>query len=224
MNVKPTEYAGVLFRSRLEARWAVFFDTLGIRWEYEYERFSTIFEEEELSYLPDFYLKDYDTWVEVKHEYSEEEHELIRKIFASNLLPIKTQSPGVEPNSSGLLFLGNLPNFGHFDGIMNLSHVLYQKKYGYRNPVVEISEFQIVNGKHVLNNTVDVVKNGWASGFTFDNYRVMSKIGTNGGSAYEYYSDDWVYPCEGKKINISSPVPYSIKEAYTKAKSAFKYQ
>lgn len=32
-----TEYKGYLFRSRLEARWAVFFDTLGIQWEYEPE-------------------------------------------------------------------------------------------------------------------------------------------------------------------------------------------
>lgn len=30
-----TTYSGVRFRSRLEARWAAFFDALGIRWEYE---------------------------------------------------------------------------------------------------------------------------------------------------------------------------------------------
>lgn len=34
-NVIPTMYKGIQFRSRLEARWAVFFDTLGIEWEYE---------------------------------------------------------------------------------------------------------------------------------------------------------------------------------------------
>jgi len=28
-----TKYKEHLFRSRLEARWAVFFDALGIRWE-----------------------------------------------------------------------------------------------------------------------------------------------------------------------------------------------
>jgi hypothetical protein len=32
---KPTRYAGVAFRSRLEARWAAFFDAAGWRWEYE---------------------------------------------------------------------------------------------------------------------------------------------------------------------------------------------
>lgn len=31
----PTKYAGTEFRSRLEARWAAFFDLVGWRWEYE---------------------------------------------------------------------------------------------------------------------------------------------------------------------------------------------
>ena len=35
----PTIFNGVRFRSRLEARWAVFFATLGIAYEYEPERF-----------------------------------------------------------------------------------------------------------------------------------------------------------------------------------------
>jgi hypothetical protein len=37
MNIPaiPTQYAGVNFRSRLEARWASFFDLCGWKWEYE---------------------------------------------------------------------------------------------------------------------------------------------------------------------------------------------
>lgn len=31
----PTTYAGVNFRSRLEARWAAMFDLLGLEWDYE---------------------------------------------------------------------------------------------------------------------------------------------------------------------------------------------
>ncbi|MEZ2132488.1 MULTISPECIES: hypothetical protein [unclassified Sinorhizobium] len=31
----PTMYAGTQFRSRLEARWAAFFDLCGMKWEYE---------------------------------------------------------------------------------------------------------------------------------------------------------------------------------------------
>lgn len=45
-----TRYAGCHFRSRLEARWALFFDHLGIRWEYEPEGFET----SAGRYLPDF--------------------------------------------------------------------------------------------------------------------------------------------------------------------------
>ena len=35
----PTKYDGCDFRSRIEARWAVFFNTLGLRYEYEREGF-----------------------------------------------------------------------------------------------------------------------------------------------------------------------------------------
>lgn len=64
MTIKAieTRYAGCRFRSRLEARWAVFFDALGIEWDYEPEGF----ELESGRYLPDFLLPDCGTWIEVK--------------------------------------------------------------------------------------------------------------------------------------------------------------
>lgn len=58
-----TQYKGYRFRSRLEARWAVFFDALGIEWEYEKEGFDL---GDAGWYLPDFWLPDAQTWVEVK--------------------------------------------------------------------------------------------------------------------------------------------------------------
>jgi hypothetical protein len=57
-----TEYRGHKFRSRLEARWAVFFDAMKHDWTYEPEGY-------ELPsgwYLPDFYLKGFDVHVEIK--------------------------------------------------------------------------------------------------------------------------------------------------------------
>lgn len=59
-----TKYKGYRFRSRGEARWAVFFDTLEIKYEYEREGFDlggTL-------YLPDFWLPELETWLEVKGE------------------------------------------------------------------------------------------------------------------------------------------------------------
>lgn len=63
-----TAYAGCRFRSRLEARWAVYFDARGERWEYEPESFEL---PDGTRYLPDFKLPAYlrsggDLWVEVK--------------------------------------------------------------------------------------------------------------------------------------------------------------
>jgi hypothetical protein len=53
-SIKPieTSYQGYRFRSRLEARWAVFFDTLGLAWEYEPEGYVL----DGHPYLPDFKL------------------------------------------------------------------------------------------------------------------------------------------------------------------------
>ena len=67
IQAKETRYKGYRFRSRLEARWAVFFDHLNVRWDYEFEGFQL---KDNNSYLPDFLLRDDgtfpDIWVEVK--------------------------------------------------------------------------------------------------------------------------------------------------------------
>lgn len=49
MNAIPTKYAGVQFRSRLEARWAAMFDLL--KWQWEYEPLDLA------GYIPDFRVK-----------------------------------------------------------------------------------------------------------------------------------------------------------------------
>lgn len=69
MNIKPieTQYKGYRFRSRLEARWAVFFDALGIEWQYEPEGYDL---GEAGWYLPDFWLPSFNggMFAEVKPE------------------------------------------------------------------------------------------------------------------------------------------------------------
>jgi hypothetical protein len=62
MKAIETEYNGYRFRSRLEARWAVFFDALEIGYEYEPEGYDL----GGLYYLPDFWLPDREYWIEVK--------------------------------------------------------------------------------------------------------------------------------------------------------------
>jgi hypothetical protein len=58
-----TSYKGYRFRSRIEARWAIFLDALGVAWEYEHQGY-------DLGhfghYLPDFWLTDWDVYLEIK--------------------------------------------------------------------------------------------------------------------------------------------------------------
>jgi len=63
MEVLQTRYKNYYFRSRTEARWAVFFDTLRIVYEYEPQGFRL---DDGTPYLPDFWLPELSLWVEVK--------------------------------------------------------------------------------------------------------------------------------------------------------------
>lgn len=58
-----TVFDGHRFRSRLEARWAVFFKELELPYEYELEGFEV---GDGVRYLPDFFLPGLDVHVEVK--------------------------------------------------------------------------------------------------------------------------------------------------------------
>lgn len=65
MKAIETKYKGYRFRSRLEARWAVFFDHMKIKFEYEPEGYELGNGER---YLPDFWLPDFHVFVEIKPE------------------------------------------------------------------------------------------------------------------------------------------------------------
>ena len=78
-EIKPIEtyYNGYRFRSRLEARWAVFFDYAKIPYQYEPEGFNL----GPLGYyLPDFYLPWFDAFVEIKPTYSNQIKSAVEKL------------------------------------------------------------------------------------------------------------------------------------------------
>lgn len=59
----PRRYAGVNFRSTLEADWASTLDDAGVLWEYEP---TTVTLPSGATYIPDFFLPEIGTWIEVK--------------------------------------------------------------------------------------------------------------------------------------------------------------
>lgn len=78
----PTIYRGVKYRSRLEARWAVFFDSLGIEHLFEYEGYRL----PSGYYLPDFYLPGicYGTFVEIKPFLPSEDEQVLCSELAAH--------------------------------------------------------------------------------------------------------------------------------------------
>lgn len=69
-SATPTQYAGTVYRSKLEARWALFFDLVGIKFNYEpkHIEFTSSIDGEKTGYLPDFWMPDLNggSYVEIK--------------------------------------------------------------------------------------------------------------------------------------------------------------
>lgn len=76
MKAIETVYNGYKFRSRLEARWAVFFDTLGIEYQYEVEGYII---ENAGKYLPDFFLIEDEIYIEIKPPINKQTWKRIRE-------------------------------------------------------------------------------------------------------------------------------------------------
>jgi hypothetical protein len=148
MQIKAieTQYKGYRFRSRLEARWAVFFDALGLRWEYETEGF-------ELGvygrYLPDFWLPDQSCWIEIKPE-NVGFHE---KCYAL-----------VRVTGKHLLLVGGQPWLGEYGIVFYQARggdgcePYWEPPFGFATGRKDARELWIVNGNreaHCLNSITD---------------------------------------------------------------------
>lgn len=97
MKAIETKYKGYRFRSRLEARWAVFFDALGLQWEYEPAGFKT----SKGAYLPDFFLPIVGggVWVEIKHEHLTKEER--------NDARVKLSDVSFQTGKKAIIFMGD---------------------------------------------------------------------------------------------------------------------
>lgn len=114
INAIETRYAGCHFRSRLEARWAVFFDALSIEWQYEPQGFNVGSTHAGwVSYLPDFYLPTTQTWVEVKGDLTDVDWRKIEHAIIGSEGKLPAVHEGFDRTGSratpGLLLLGNVP-------------------------------------------------------------------------------------------------------------------
>lgn len=93
-----TRYNGVLFKSMLEARWAMYFDLVRVEWRYEDEGYRL----PSGPYLPDFWLPDLEMHAEVKPDkgFSLQELTKCHDLF--------------EMTGNAVLLLDGLPRADHF--------------------------------------------------------------------------------------------------------------
>lgn len=94
MKAIETRIYGCRFRSRLEARWAVFFTSLDLRWEYEPEGFEIDGE----PYLPDFRVwtpQRKPMWFEIKPEHiqSDGKFEKFKAALEAEIDPYSCATP-----------------------------------------------------------------------------------------------------------------------------------
>jgi len=95
-----TRHKGYNFRSRLEARYSIFFDHLGVKWEYEPEGFEL---GNGLRYLPDFWLPEWDMWVEIKPDEADDvTREKARRLLETTGKPVYVTAG--MPDRNGVLF------------------------------------------------------------------------------------------------------------------------
>lgn len=91
-----TEYRGTRFRSRLEARWAIFFDNMKLEWTYEPESFDL----GSYLYKPDFWIPDIMCFCEVKPDWKHVTDDTLEQCV---LLAKSTKKP--------VLILDGLPDY-----------------------------------------------------------------------------------------------------------------
>lgn len=142
--IKPIEtiYNGYRFRSRLEARWAVFFDRLGVKYEYEPEGFHL---PDGSNYLPDFRVMCHGTrgdcldtawplYIEVKGEMDERSANKIKSFSYYNAYSdfdwpdpedpkyhekVEKWEKEISKAHMPLLLVGNIPVIKYPDDVTN---------------------------------------------------------------------------------------------------------
>lgn len=142
-DIKPieTRYAGCRFRSRLEARWAVFFDRMKLAWRYEPQGYPL---GDGTAYLPDFWLPGPGVWVEVKGAPTEADVIKLYHAAAVDGLPLAYES---DRRPVDVLDVGAVTRIPSVPRVLILGEVPRTGQYGWTHPLVVLS----ASGPMVMN-------------------------------------------------------------------------
>lgn len=203
----PTSYNGIIFRSRLEATWAAFFDQIGWQWKYEAEDFS--------KWTPDFIItgRDHLIRIEVKPI------ELIKSYFyiANEVLSTK----GFEGD---FLVLGNSPfmlrdsltmgiYYSNVYGFNILSKMNFTKSAdcNYKNIIgisLEYNDFDFITSGRDIINKKDIdsilkkqVNSFWAEASNKTRYLPPQVFNNPPPLVNPVFKNSWVNPNKSISVN-----------------------
>lgn len=125
-----TYYKNTRFRSRLEAKWALFFDELGIVWDYECQGF----ESRGIRYLPDFYLPELELFFECKP-------------YAPSESDFKKSAIGVEASGKTLILSWGYPAIPKDDDLFEMIDIFHFLQNRTRELAVDVIEFPSVSDR-----------------------------------------------------------------------------
>ena len=175
-----TEYNGYLFRSRLEARWAVFFDACGVDYEYEPEGYQL---DNGLLYLPDFLLHGVagrdggDLFVEVKGKMNDQD---ARKIncFVNMGFP---DTEYLSKSQTATLLVGTIPAG---DDIWDIIREIGDRAYSSGNDIWPYEfNFETIDGDYFVAHP-GINKNGYFELFGDDSSYLCDMDGAATEKAY----------------------------------------
>ena len=179
-----TVYNGYRFRSRLEARWAVFFDALGVKYEYEPEGYEL---SDGTKYLPDFYLPYLDYFVEVKgmnNHLQEDIEKLVQFVVDNKSKAIILSEIPYSEESEGL-YLFPIINY------QNKSGSLYTTEHGFFIPYLTEDAFVYFQDSWII-----CCQNKW------DAYKTDKRL----------YND--LLPLLGAKVDNIAPAMHQIRVCF----------
>lgn len=140
MTIKAieTRYKGYRFRSRLEARWAVFFDKLGWKWRYEHQGYVIGHGEEAIAWLPDFEIitpAGQHFYVEVKGDpnFFSKNNTWLDKLDFNGGPPgfaDSAYSYGAGPDIKPLMLLGDIPDAPYHSAALLVCVIAHYKGVG----------------------------------------------------------------------------------------------
>jgi len=140
-----TEYAGHWFRSRLEARWAIYLDALGLTWTYEAEGYAMTYNGQPVNYLPDFWVKEWKCFMEIKGGILRDEDRLKATALAAM----------TNKETHGVLMAGGIPEMsdprspfvlftGAADDPQKVAVIPSDQEFKGRGPTISLKGWRII--------------------------------------------------------------------------------